>query len=339
MKNCLDAEEGQSHKIHMGHHHSHDEAECGHNHDHHHDHDQAHGHEGLFHSHDHTKGKNQNLLALAAILTGLFMAVEITGGVISGSLALIADAGHMLTDFAALTLAWFGFVLAKRPATASYTYGFDRFLVLCAFINGLSLFAITIWICVEALGRFQNPSEVLAGPMLVVAIIGLLVNCLVFWLLTQGDKENLNMRGAILHVLGDLLGSVAAIIAAFVIMATGWMPIDPLLSVVVAVLILRSAYVLIKESGRILLQGAPKGLDRVQIKADLLEHIPELVALEHIHLWSVTEERPMISIEAFIREGADVNAANRALKKRLKDKFHLSHVSLDMTQQKSSEQS
>jgi len=137
------------------------------------------------------------------------MTVEVIGGLISGSLALLADAGHMLTDFAALVLAWFGFVIAKRPASADYTFGYDRFLVLFAFINGLSLFVLSIWICIEAYGRMESPSEVLAGPMLIIASVGLLVNGLVFWLLTRGDTKNLNMRGAILHVLGDLLGSVA----------------------------------------------------------------------------------------------------------------------------------
>ncbi|MGB0906254.1 MAG: cation diffusion facilitator family transporter [Maricaulaceae bacterium] len=304
----------------MGHHGSH--SHHGHNHEHEHK---------LGHHHDHVAGQSQSVLALAAVLTGLFMGAEVVGGLISGSLALIADAGHMLTDFAALVLAWTGFSLAKRPVSSTYTFGFGRFPILSAFVNGLTLVFISVWICVAAVKRFMQPGEVLAEPMLVVAAAGLAVNLLVFWILTRGDKNNLNMRGAILHVIGDLLGSVAAIIAALIIMATGWMPIDPLLSVIVALLILRSAVFLMKESGHILLQGAPRGMDKGAIKQDLLAHVPDVKAIEHIHIWSLTAEQPMMTLHVLMNAKSDMETTSTAVKSRLHDVHHIDHVTMEMT--------
>src|SRR5947207_2201880 len=216
------------------------------------DHQQAHRH------HDHAAhghASNEQRVGWAALLTGAFMLVEAAGGVLAGSLALLADAGHMLTDAASLTLAWLAFRIARRPADWRRTYGFHRFQVLAAYSNGLALFFIAVAICYEAIHRVREPVEILAGPMLAVAVIGLLVNLAAFFVLHGAERGNLNVKGAMLHVLGDLLGSAAAIIAALVILATGWTPIDPLLSVLVAVLILRSAWVLVSASGHILLQG------------------------------------------------------------------------------------
>jgi cobalt-zinc-cadmium efflux system protein len=171
-------------------------------------------------------------------------------------LALLADAGHMLTDFASLALAWFGFRLAREPADWKRTYGFDRFSVLIAFVNGLALFVIAAWITWEAVTRLREPVPVMGGVMFAVALAGLLVNVLAFWVLQGGDTENLNIRAAALHVFGDLLGSVAAITASLVILLTGWTPIDPLLSVLVALIILRSAWRVVGESAHILLEAA-----------------------------------------------------------------------------------
>jgi cobalt-zinc-cadmium efflux system protein len=168
---------------------------------------------------------------LAALVTGLFAIIEVVGGVISGSLALIADAGHMVTDFAALAMAWGGFVIAQRPASGRYTFGLQRVSILVAFVNGLTLFAVAVWIVWEAAQRLFDPGDILAGPMLYVAIAGLVVNMGVFWILMGANRENLNIRGAMLHVLGDLLGSAAAILAAIIILMTGWVAADPILSV------------------------------------------------------------------------------------------------------------
>ncbi len=277
--------------------------------------------------------KNRTRVGIAALLTGLFMIAEVAGGLISGSLALLADAGHMLTDFAALAMAWGAFTLARRPANWKHTFGYDRFSILVAFVNGLTLFLVAVWIVWEAMRRLQGGGEILAGPMLWVAIAGLVVNLVVFKILLGADQENLNIRGAVLHVLGDLLGSVAAIIAALVIMQTGWTPIDPLLSVLVAVLILRSAWHLVKDSGHILLEGAPAHIDRRAIRDDLAAHIDNLVSIDHIHAWSITPERPMLTLEAFIEPKASLETVSQAIKSRLKSEFGIDHATVDMMRQ------
>src|SRR5262245_41635219 len=183
---------------------------------HSHRHDHA-AHAGHAHGAD---ANNERRVGLAACLTGIFMFAEVAGGLVAGSLALLADAGHMLTDFASLALAWFAFRLARRPADWKRTYGFDRFQVLVAFVNGLALLAIAAWIVYEAIERIAAPREVHGGIMVVIAGLGLVVNIAAFTLLRGADRDNLNVRGAAIHVLGDMLGSVAALVAGGVILAT-----------------------------------------------------------------------------------------------------------------------
>lgn len=204
---------------------AHSDADHGpdHGHSHSHDHGHSHGHShGPGHSHVPKVGVgNERKVLLAFLITFTFMVVEVAGGLISGSLALIADAGHMLTDAAALALSYGAFRFGRRAADRKRTFGYLRFEVIAGLINALALFAILIWISYEAFERFRSPSEILAGPMLIVAIIGLMVNLGVFWILSRGDSEHVNIKGALLHVLGDLLGSVAAIVAAIIIYFTG----------------------------------------------------------------------------------------------------------------------
>ena len=273
----------------------------------------------------------ERAIAIAALLTGGFMGAEVVGGLVSGSLALLADAGHMLTDFASLVLAWLAFRLARRPADWKRTYGFDRFSVLAALVNGLSLFAIAIWICFEAWHRLSEPTEVLGGLMLWVALGGLLVNVASFWILSRTDGDNLNVRAAALHVMGDLLGSVAALAASLVIIFTGWTPIDPILSVLVALLILRSAWSVVKESGHILLEGAPAGFDGRAVAEDLVAQVPGVVSVDHLHAWSITQERPMATLEATLSPGTDAGLAKRAVKARLKEAFGMDHVTVEVS--------
>jgi cobalt-zinc-cadmium efflux system protein len=280
--------------------------------------DRHHGHDHAGHDHDHHHtAASARAIGIAALLTGGFMLVEIAGGILSGSLALIADAGHMLTDFAALSMAWLAFRVSRRPADAKRTYGFDRLSVLAAFVNGLALFAITAWIVIEALRRLHEPHAIEGGLMLAVAAAGLLVNVASFWVLSRGDRGNLNLRAALLHVAGDLLGSAGAIVAALVILASGWTPIDPILSVLVAALILRSAWHVVKESAHILLEGTPAGFDAAAVAAELHQSVPEVTAVRHLHAWSITEARPMVTLEAVLVPGADADAVRRALKARL----------------------
>ncbi len=313
----------------MGLHHHHGHS---HRHGHGHSHGPSHGHG---HNHAHGGKNNRGRVGVAAVLISLFMIAEVIGGLISGSLALLADAGHMLTDFSALAMAWGAFTIAKRPADWKHTFGYDRFSILIAFVNGLTLFLVAGWILLEAFHRIQTPGEILAGPMLWIAIGGLVVNLIVFKILMGADQENLNIRGAVLHVVGDLLGSAAAIIAALVIMKTGWLPIDPILSVLVACLILRSAWFLVKESAHILLEGAPAHIDRRAIREDLPKHIKGLLSVDHIHAWSITPDRPILTLEAFTEDEVSLEHVSQAIKKRLKEQFHIDHATVDVMRQSS----
>lgn len=284
------------------------------------------------HDHSHTvTSKNETRMGIAALLTGGFMFIELAGGIVANSLALIADAGHMLTDFAALALAWFAFRLARRPADWKRTYGFDRFQVLVAFTNGLALFVIAGWIVYEAISRLiAGEAHVAGGIMVVIGVAGLLVNVISFLLLRGADRENLNVRGAALHVLGDLLGSVAALIAGAVIMLTGWTPIDPLLSILVALIILRSGWFVVTESAHIMLEGAPQEVDTREIAPDLVANVPGVDEVHHVHVWSITQSRRMATLHAVINDGAPFDAIVKGIKARLKEKFHLDHATVEV---------
>lgn len=286
----------------------------------------------MSHHHDHHQSghDSQRRLAWAILLTAGFMMAEVVGGIVSGSLALLADAGHMLTDAAALTLAWFAVRISRRAADNRRTFGYHRVQILAAFVNGLTLLAIVIWISVEAIQRLLDPVTVVSSTMLVIATLGLVVNLVVFAILHMGDRDNLNIRGAALHVMGDLLGSVAAIIAALVIMATGWMPIDPLLSLLVAALILRSAWKLTRESAHILLEGAPEGLNITQIKRELVDTLPGVRDIHHVHAWSLTPGRHLMSLHATLEEGADQHRALADIKTTLRERYAVAHTTVQI---------
>jgi cobalt-zinc-cadmium efflux system protein len=278
------------------------------------------------HDHGHSHGADNEKRVLAAfVLTAGFMAVEIVGGLISGSLALLADAAHMLTDAAALALAWFAFRIARRPADTKRSYGYHRGQVLAAFVNGGVLVAIVFWIFFEAIQRLQSPVAVEGTLMLVVAAVGLAVNIVAFFVLHGGDRQNLNMRGAAAHVLGDLLGSAAAILGALVILATGWMPIDPLLSLLVGLLVLRSAWLIVRESAHILLEGTPAKIEPRDLRQALMSDIPDLEDVHHIHAWSLTAEMPLVTLHAQVCETADAQAVLRRIKQVLSSRFGIDH--------------
>ena len=273
---------------------------------------------------------NERGVAIAALLTGAFMVAEIVGGMLAGSLALLADAGHMLTDFASLALAWLGFRLARQPADWRRTYGFDRFSVLVAFVNGIALFAIAAWIVLEATQRLYQPVTVLGGLMLWVALAGLAVNLVVFSILRTGDRHNLNIRAAVLHVIGDLLGSVAAVVAAVVILLAGWMPIDPLLSLLVALIILRSAWRIVADAGHILLEGSPPGFDARAVKDDIRAALPYVLDVHHVHAWSISEERPMVTLHASVDKNTNATVAVREIKHMLAQHFRITHATVEI---------
>ncbi len=257
------------------------------------------------------------------------MVAEAVGGIVTGSLALLADAGHMLTDSVALFFAWYAFHLAGRQATARLSFGYDRLKTLVAYTNGLAIFAIAGWIVWEAWRRFAEPSPVLGGPMLAIALMGLAVNIGAFLVLHGGDRDDLNMRGALLHVMGDLLGSVAAIIAAGVILATGWYPIDPILSVLVSLLLFRSAYGLVRDAGHVLLEGTPGNIDRDAVARDLVASVAQVRDVHHMHVWSLDGSRNMATLHASLEPGADAHLAIGAIKQRLAGTHGIRHATVE----------
>lgn len=297
----------------------------------------GHKHSHAGHDHGHPReaagdasARNERRLLLAAALTTVTLLAEVVGGVVSGSLALLADAGHMLTDAAALILAWLAVRFARRPADWKRTYGFDRFEVLAAFANGLALFFISAMICYEAIERLSKPVEVLGGTMLAIAALGLVVNVATLMILNHGGEANLNVRAALLHVLSDLLGSVAAIGAALVILQTGWTPIDPILSIVITLLILRSAWIITKDAGHILLEGAPDDIDVREVQKDLEASVPEVQGVHHVHVWSLSENRHVMTLHALTGDNVPPERVAAAIKDRLRKAFGVVHATVEI---------
>lgn len=295
-----------------------------------HDHDSHGPHDG--HDHDHADYGNldKRRVLIAAVLTTGFMGVEAVGGILAGSLALLADAGHMLTDSVSLLLAWYAFHLEGRPATSGMSYGFGRVKTLVAYTNGLAIFVVGLWIVYEAVERFQQPSTVLGGPMLVVGVAGLIVNIIAYLILHGGDRENLNMRGALLHVMGDLLGSVAAIVAAAVIILTGWYPIDPILSALVAVMLFTSAWRLTRDAGRVLLEGAPGHLSADDIAIDLEKTIPGVNDVHHLHVWSLDGKNNLATLHVEVGKMAAARRIVDQIKQRLASAHGIAHATVEV---------
>ncbi|MDR3417825.1 MAG: cation diffusion facilitator family transporter [Nevskia sp.] len=312
---------------HTGHdHHDHSHDDHGH---HAHDRPHRHGHDhGQHHGHAHGSG-NERRLIWAVVLIGVFMLVEVAGGILAHSLALLADAGHMLTDTASLMLALFALRVGRRPADEVYSYGRQRYEVLAAFVNGLVLLALSLWIMFESVHRLLAPPVVQGRVLLLVAGLGVLANLAVFLVLREGH-DNLNMRSAMLHVLGDLLASVAAMAAGAVIIFTGWMPIDPLLSALVSLLILRGGWRVTRESAHILLEGTPPGIDVAEVSADVLAQVPGVSGVHHLHVWSLTDSRPMMTLHAVLQEGTDQDAALAAIQARLRERFGVVHATVQL---------
>lgn len=278
-----------------------------------------------------SQNSNMRRVIIALILTAVFMVVEVIGGILSQSLALLADAGHMLTDTMALALAAVAFQVSRRPADGRLTYGYQRFQILAAFVNGLSLLAIVGWILFEAFSRFMSPRDVLGETMLVVAAAGLVVNVISFVVLHGGDQENMNIRGAALHVAGDLLGSVAAIVAAVVIVYTGWMAIDPILSVAVAALILKSAWTLVKRSAHVLLEGAPEWLDVEAMQDSLVAKIAAVDSIHHVHVWGMTPQDLMLTMHAKMHgEPDNPTDVIRQIKVVLQEEYGIGHSTIEI---------
>ncbi|WP_312952390.1 CDF family zinc transporter ZitB [Superficieibacter sp.] len=290
----------------------------------------------MAHSHSHShlpEDSNARRLLLAFSVTAGFMVIEVVGGLIASSLALLADAGHMLTDAAALLFAFLAVQFARRPPNARHTFGWLRLTTLAAFVNAIALVVITLLIVWEAIQRFYHPQPVAGMTMLIIAIAGLLANVLAFWILHRGGEEkNLNVRAAMLHVLGDLLGSIGAIGAAVIIMTTGWMPIDPILSVLVSCLVLRSAWQLLKESVNELLEGAPRALDIAALKRRLHREIPEVRNVHHVHVWLVGE-KPLMTLHVQVVPPHDHDGLLARIHHFLQHHYQIEHATVQMEYQ------
>ncbi len=285
------------------------------------------------HEHDHPakNARDGNRRALAAVLalTAGFTVVEIIGGLLTGSLALLADAGHMLSDNVSLGVALFAAWLAERPATPEKSFGYRRAEILAALANGLALVAVSIWVFTEAYARLREPSEVLGGPMLAVATLGLLVNAAGAAILYRSGGESLNVEGALRHVLADALGSVGAMVAAAIILLTGWRYADPLISVAIGLLILGSSWKLLRDSTNILLEATPRGLDAGEIGRRMAA-AEGVVEVHDLHIWTITSGFPALSAHVLVGRDEDCHARRRELEKLLTQEYEISHTTLQV---------
>ena len=282
----------------------------------------------MAHSHHHSDG-DISALRKACLLITTFMVVELVVGLWANALVLVADAGHMFLDATALGLAWWAAHLSKRGFDQQLSYGYHRFQVLAAFVNGLTLVALIIWITVEAVQRLINPEAMNPWPTLIVATLGFVVNLIAFRLL-HDTSGNTNIRSAALHVLGDLLGSVAAMVAAIVVMTLGWLYADPVLTLAIVVILSRGAYGVLKESAHILLEGVPAGVNLAQIKTTLTEEIDGVDGVHHVHAWGLTAEKPLLTLHALIPESAQVQIVVRDIKQLLKERFDIEHSTIQV---------
>ncbi|KRA23728.1 cation transporter [Microbacterium sp. Root61] len=248
---------------------------------------------------------NRRLLALSLTITSVVLVVQVIGSVLSGSLALLADAAHMFTDVAALVIALIASTVAARPANDRRTFGYQRAEVFGALVNGVILIVLAVWVAVEGVMRLLNPGdvEVAGGVMLVVAIIGLLANATAMWLLSAAQKSNLNVRGAYIEVLGDLIGSAAVIVSAIVIVTTGWAPADAIASLFIAAMIVPRAFGLLREVASVLSEAAPKGMHVTEIREHILG-TPGVVDAHDIHVWQLTRGAPVFSAHVTVEDAA-----------------------------------
>jgi cobalt-zinc-cadmium efflux system protein len=277
-------------------------------------------------SHDHSHTGTGATLILATLLTLGFAAVEAGVGLWAGSLALVADAGHMVNDAAALALAAAADWLARRPTSLRHSYGLGRAEFLAALINSLGLLALVAWLAISAVQRLQAPQAVQGEAVSIAAAIGLAINLLVAWLLSRGEK-NLNTRAALLHVFGDLLGSVAALLAGLVITFTGWTPIDPLLSLAIGALILVSSLALLREALHGLMEGAPFQIDPEQVGLALAS-VPGVASVHDLHIWAVKAEQPLLSAHLVVHDIAHWERILVASHTLLAERFEIHHATL-----------
>ena len=285
----------------------------------------------MSHAHGHGLARVRSRRALTAVLllVAAYTVVELVGGLATGSLALLADAGHMFGDTAAIALALFASWLAGRPATAQRSFGLRRAEILAALANGAALVAIAIWIFIEAYERLSDPPDVVGGWVLAVAAVGLGINALAAWLLARAAGESLNVRAAYRHVLADLAASVGVILAAVVLLLTGWRYADPIAGVGIAVLVLASSWTILRDSVSILLESTPAGMDAQQVGRRMAD-AEGVVEVHDLHIWTITSGFPALSAHVLVRAGDDCHARRRQLEVMLAEEFGLRHTTLQV---------
>ena len=294
----------------------------------HHSHGHDHG-SGGHDRHDHAHGADRRALAIVFALTTAFMVAEVIGGLLTGSLALLADAGHMLSDAISLGVALFAVRLAERPATPNRSFGYKRAEILAALFNGLTLVAISLWIFYEAFQRFRETPEILGGPMLAVAALGLLVNVAGAVILSRSGGESLNVEGAFRHVLADVFGSIGAIVAAVLILLTGWRYADPIVSVLIGLLVLASSWKLLRDSTTILLEAAPPGLDVAEVGRKMAN--AEGIAEGHdLHVWTITSGFPALAAHVLVGPDENCHERRRTLEELLRRDYGIEHTTLQV---------
>ena len=289
----------------------------------------VHGHGAArAHSHDHRSASRRALVAVLGLTVG-FTVVEIVGGLLTGSLALLADAGHMVSDSFAIALALVALTLARRPSTPRRSFGFQRAEIIAAFVNGLALVLVSGWIVWEAVRRLDDRPEVLGGWMLVVALAGLLVNAGAAAILARSERESLNIEAALRHVVADLLGSVGVLVAALVIVLTGWTIVDPLLSLLIAVLIVWSAWGVLRDSTAILMEQTPSGIDAGGV-ADAILDVPGVTNVHDLHVWTITSGFDALAAHVLVGRGEDCHGLRREIEGVLRERFGITHTTLQV---------
>jgi cobalt-zinc-cadmium efflux system protein len=288
----------------------------------------GHGH----HHHDghgHDRRADARALAWVLGLTGAFAIAEVVGGLVAGSLALLADATHMVSDVASLALALGAIWLAGRPASSRMSFGYRRAEILAALANGIGLVAVSIWIWVEAAGRLDAPTDVAGGTVLAIGLAGLAVNAVGAWILWSSQAGSLNVRAAFLHVVADLLGSVGVVVAAVLVLTLGWTRADPVIAILIGALVLLSAWRVLRESVSVLLEGAPAGVDADAVGGRMAS-MDGVTEVHDLHIWTITSGFPALSAHVLVEPRADCHGIRRELEQVLRERFELTHTTLQV---------
>ena len=284
----------------------------------------ANGHAG-----EHGREADRRSLAVALAITAAYTVAEVVGGLLTGSLALLADAAHMLSDNLSLGLALFALWLSSRPPTPERSFGYKRAEILAALFNGVTLVAVSFWIFYEAYRRLQEPQEVLGGWVAAVAVMGLVVNAAAAWVLMRPASGSLNLQGALRHVLADLLGSLGVLASGITILLTGWYAADPLISAAIGLLVLASSWRLLRESVNILLEAAPQGINPAEIGRRMAS-TAGVSEVHDLHVWTITSGFPALSAHVLVDAGEDCHAKRRELERLLREEYGIYHTTLQV---------